>query len=418
MSIQLVGMNHKTAPVAIRERLALSDEDAVALAGQLAGGPRLDEALVLSTCNRVEFLGNGEPDELRGAVLRHLLDRLDKEALAEDALYVYGERAAVRHVVRVASSLDSMVVGEPQILGQVRDAYRRATDAGTLGGPLGRLISQALRVARRVRNETGIGRTAVSVSSVAVELARKIFGELDGLSVLLIGAGDMAEAAARHLRGAGASHLYVANRTFSAAESLAASFAGRPVRFERLLELLQRVDIVLSSTGSPGFVLTRRTAEGVIASRRNRPIFLVDIAVPRDIDPDINAVDNMFVYDIDDLQQVAEANLKHRRREAERAEWIVEHEVEGILNRLRASRAAPAIVSLNQRLEDIRRGELERYGSKLRGLTAEQRAAVEALTRGMISKIAHHPIREAKRRASDPRSGFTFDDFRRLFGLD
>ncbi len=418
MSIQLIGMSHKTAPVAIRERLALSEEDAVALAARLARGPQLDEALVLSTCNRVEFLGSGEPDGLRSAVLRHLLDHLDQEALSEDALYAYGERAAVRHVFRVACSLDSMVVGEPQILGQVRDAYRRATDAGTLGGPLGRLIPHALRVARRVRNETGIGRTAVSVSSVAVELARRIFGELDGLSVLLIGAGDMAEAAARHLQNAGASHLYVANRTFSSAESLAASIAGRPVRFERLLELLQRVDIVLSSTGSPSFILTRRTAEGVIASRRNRPIFLVDIAVPRDIDPEINAVDNMFVYDIDDLQQVAAANIKHRRREAERAERIVEDEVEGILKRMRAHRAAPAIVSLNQRLEAIRRGELERYRSKLRGLTAEQREAVEALTKGMISKIAHHPIREAKRQASDPRPGFTFDDFRRLFGLD
>lgn len=418
MSIQLIGMSHRTAPVDVRERLAVSEEDAPALARELTLVPSLDEALVLSTCNRVEFLASGEPGALRGEIRRRVAAQANGIGIDERALYAYSGGEAVRHLFRVAASLDSMVVGEPQILGQVKDAYQRAREAGTLGGPLDQLLSHALRVARRVRNETGIGRMAVSVSYVAVELARKIFGDLDGLSVLLIGAGEMAEAAAQHLRNAGASHLYVTNRTLASAERLAGAAGGRAVPFDRLLELLQRVDIVLSSTGAPGHILSKGTALGVIAARRNRPIFLVDIAVPRDIDPQINDLDNMFVYDIDDLQQVAAANMKHRQGEAEIAERIVDDEAKKILWRIQSHNAKPAIVSLNKRLEAIRRGEMRRFQSKLRGLTGEQQEAVEALTRGIINKVAHHPIREAKRSVSDPRSPITVDDIRRMFGLD
>lgn len=418
MNIQLVGMNHKTAPVEVRERLALSEEGAGELARELTRGDLIDEAMVLSTCNRVEFIASGEPDALRGEFLRRFSGSANGSGPPQGALYNLTERQAVRHVFRVASSLDSMVVGEPQILGQVREAYQRAKEAGALGGPLERLVSHAFRVARRVRNETEIGKMAVSVSHVAVELARKIFGDLGGCAVLLIGAGEMAEAAARHLQAAGASRLWVTNRTAAGAERLASEFAGETVPFERLLEALQSVDIVISSTGSAEFILSRRAAEGVIAARRNRPIFLVDIAVPRDIDPAINEVENVFVYDIDDLQQVAEANMESRRREAELAEKIIDAEVERTFQRIKASRAGPAIESLNERLEAIRQGELERHQSKLSGLSAEQRAVVEQLTRSIISKVAHHPIREAKRSASDPRSRITVEDIRRIFGLD
>ncbi len=418
MNIQIVGMNHKTAPVEVRELLALSEEGAGELARELTRGDLIDEAMVLSTCNRVEFIASGEPDALRGEFLRRFSGSVNGSGPPQGALYNLAERQAVRHVFRVASSLDSMVVGEPQILGQVREAYQRAKEARALGGPLERLISDAFRVARRVRNETEIGKMAVSVSHVAVELARKIFGDLDGRAVLLIGAGEMAEAAARHLQAAGTSRLWVTNRTASGAERLAAEFGGETVPFERLLEALQSVDIVISSTGSPGFILSRRAAEGVIAARRNKPIFLVDIAVPRDIDPAINEVENVFVYDIDDLQQVAEANMENRRREAELAEKIIDAEVERTFQRIKASRAGPAIVSLNERLEAIRQGELERHQAKLRGLSAEQRAVVDQLTRSIISKVAHHPIREAKRSASDPRSRITVEDIRRIFGLD
>ncbi len=418
MSFQLVGISHKTAPVEVRERFAFSDEAAGELARELTRRESLDEALVLSTCNRVEFLASGAKDALRSELFDCIRQSLNGLQARKDFFYSYTGRGAVRHVFRVASSLDSMVVGEPQILGQVKEAYQRARDAGTLRGPLDRLVSHAFHVARRVRNETEIGKMAVSVSYVAVELARKIFGDLDGLSVLLIGAGEMAEAAAQHLHGAGASQLYVTNRTYASAESLAARVGAEAAEFDRLLELLQRVSIVISSTGAPGFLLSKQTALGVIAARRNKPIFLVDIAVPRDIDPAINEIDNMFVYDIDDLQQVGAANMKHRRHEAELAERIVDDEVERILQQLRAHQAAPAIVSLNQRLETIRRGELERYQSKLRGLSDEQREALDALTRGIINKVAHHPIREVKRSASDPRSSISIEDIQRLFGLD
>ena len=418
MSIQLVGMSHRTAPVEVRERLAFSEEAAGELARELVRSDALEEALVLSTCNRVEFLANGEEDALRGEVFRCIKDWVNGLPVGDESFYSYDGRGAVRHVFRVAASLDSIVVGEPQILGQVRDAYQRAKDAGAIGRFLDRLVSHAVHVARRVRNETEIGKMAVSVSYVAVELARKIFGDLEGRSVLLIGAGEMAEAAAEHLRGAGTGHLYVTNRTAANAERLASSFGGEVVEFDRLLELLQSVDIVLSSTGAPGYILSKSTAQGVIAARRNNPIFLVDIAVPRDIDPAINDVDNMFVYDIDDLQQVASANMKHRQHEAEAAERIVEAEVDRVLRHLQAHSAGPAILSLKNRLEAIRLGELDRHQSKLRDLSAEQREAVEALTRGIMNKVAHHPIREVKRSAVDPRSRLSVADIRRIFGLD
>lgn len=418
MNIQLVGMSHRTAPVEVRERLALSDEAAGEMARALVHSDAINEALVLSTCNRVEFLASAQREALRPEVDRCVRTSLAGLDIGADAFYSYDGRGAVRHVFRVASSLDSMVIGEPQILGQVKDAYQRAKDAGTVGSSLDRIVAHAVHVARRVRNETEIGKMAVSVSYVAVELARKIFGDLEGLSVLLIGAGEMAEAAAQHLRGAGATHLHVTNRTFESAQRVASAFHAEAVEFNQLLEMLQHVDIVLSSTGAPGYILTKRTALGVIAARRNRPIFLVDIAVPRDIDPEINQVDNIFVYDIDDLQQVAAANMKHRRHEAEAAERIVEAEVETILHRMRAHSAAPAIQALNERLEEIRRGELERFGSKLHGLSPEQRAAVEAVTHGIVNKVAHHPIREVKRCAADPRAKVSVEDIQRIFGLD
>lgn len=418
MKFQLVGISHKTAPVEARERLALTEERAAQLARELTRQGSLHEALALSTCNRVEFLASGERGALRAELFRCLREGQNGAQTGEDLFYSYAGRDAVRHLFRVASSLDSMVVGEPQILGQVKEAYQRAKRAGTIGGPLDQLFAHAFRVAGRVRSETGIGKMAVSVSSVAVELARKIFGDLAGLSVLLIGVGEMAEAAAQHLRDAGASRLVVTNRTFAGAARLAERFGAKAEEFDRLLELLQRVDIVISSTGASGHILSRRTAQGVIAARRNRPIFLVDIAVPRDIDPDINGIDNMFVYDIDDLQQVADANRRERQSEAEVAERIVEAEVDRILRRFQAHRAAPVIVSLTERLEEIRRAELERYQAKLRGLSDEERQAVEALTRGIVNKVAHHPIRAAKRCATDPRSSLTVEDLERIFGLD
>ena len=419
MSVLVFGLSHKTAPVEVRERFAFPEEQACAVARDLTRQSALNEAMVLSTCNRVEFLVRGEECDPLDELLAYLRKPpAVMPAQAEESFYSHADRGAIRHLFRVASSLDSMVVGEPQILGQVKDAYQRAKDAGTLFGPLDQLVSSAFRVARRVRNETGIGETAISISYVAVELAKKIFGEMEGLSVLLIGAGEMAENAALHLQSGGVAKLYVMNRTEERAAALAERFNGSAVKPDRLLELLQHVDIVIASTGAPGYILSKDTARGVIASRKNKPIFLVDIAVPRDIDPEINAVDNMFVYDIDDLEQVAAANLRRRRHEAESAEKIIDDEVEKTLRRLRTHEVSPTIVSLNRKLETIRQGELERFRGKLSGLTSEQQESVEALTRGMMSKVAHRPIVEMKRSAADSKEADSIERIRRVFGLD
>ncbi len=419
MSVLILGLSHKTAPVEVRERFAVSLDGADTLLGSLLERPAIDEACILSTCNRVEFLlrsdhGDGAETQLLEALGASRLAPLEA---AEPHLYRYADREAVRHIFRVASSLDSMVVGEPQILGQVKQAYQAAKRAGAIRGPLDQLMTAAFRVARRVRNETGIGQMAVSISYVAVELAKKIFGELDGLSVLIVGAGKMSEATARHLRGAGAAKTYVANRTLEKAQELARLFDGEAVAYERLLELLAKVDIVISSTGAPGYVLSKDAAKGVSAARRGRPLFLVDIAVPRDIDPAINSIHEMFVYDIDDLQHVAEANLKKRRREAEHAEQIVEEEVGKMLRRLRGAQLGPTITSLQGRLEEVRQGELERFRAKLGALTPEQEKALEALTRGMMNKVAHHPIAEMKKMAGQPDGRRYVEIIRRVFDL-
>ncbi len=419
MSVLLLGLSHKTAPVEVRERFAFANGETERLMGKLVEQPGIEEALVLSTCNRVEFLVQADVDSDPTERIFSFLTAVGRTGLEQvkPFFYRYTDRDAIRHLFRVASSLDSMVLGEPQILGQVKEAYAAAKAVGSVRGQLDFLLNNAFRVARRVRNETGIGQMAVSVSYVAAELARKSFGDLNGRSILIVGAGKMSELAARHLRRAGAAHIYVTNRTYDRAVEMAARFDGEAVRFERLLELLTQVDIVISSTGAPNFIITKNTAEAVIAARKNRPIFLVDIAVPRDIDPEINSVDNMFVYDIDDLQQVAEANLRERQREADRAEQIIDEEVEKMMHRLKTHEVRPTIVSLQEQLERVRVAEIERFRAKLGPLTPEQEQTLDSLTRSMINKIAHPPISQMKQLASHP-DGLHFIEFvKRAFNL-
>ncbi len=419
MSVLLLGLSHKTAPVEVRERFAIAEGAAVKQMEKLVEQPGISEALILSTCNRVEFLLQAGAGSDASQELFSFLEASGEGVIADAKPYFYRyvDEEAVRHVFRVASSLDSMVVGEPQILGQVKEAYAHAKAAGTIRGELDFVLNHAFRVARRVRNETGIGQMAVSISFVAVELARKIFGDLSGRSILIVGAGKMSELAARHLLGAGAVRVYVTNRTHERAVALAATFEGEAVAFDRLFEVLTKVDIVISSTGARHFILNKKTAEAVIAARKQRPVFLVDIAVPRDIDPAINSIDNMFVYDIDDLQQVADANLRQRKREAERAEAIVEEELAKLMHRLKTHQVAPTIVSLQDELERVRQAEVGRFRSKLGTLDTEQQQAVDAMTRSMINKIAHSPISHMKRLASHP-DGLHFVEFvKRAFNL-
>ncbi len=316
---------------------------------------------------------------------------LDPETI-ESHLYDYQGEEAIRHVFRVASSLDSMVIGEPQILGQIKTAYGYATEFKTAGLILNRFLHKAFSVAKRVRTETEIASNAVSVSFAAVELARKIFGTLDDKTVLLIGAGEMCELAARHFINNGVSNVMVTNRTFARAEKLAEEFKGKPILFDNFPDHLLQVDIILSSTGAPNFILGQKKMEEVIRLRRNKPMFLIDIAVPRDIEPKVNDIDNVYLYDVDDLQGVVQANLKERQKEAKKAEGIVDEEIGQFHRWLGTLDVVPTIVSLRGRMEEIRRGELEKTFSNLKDLDKRERKAIEALTSAIINKVLHQPI--------------------------
>lgn len=420
MNLILVGISHRSAPVDVRERMNIHESRLQSALTDLVARDGIREALILSTCNRVDLAAAGEEGSEAEPMLRGFLadyHRYDP-TVYDQHLYWYRDADVIRHLFRVACSLDSMIVGEPQILGQFKQAYLAAREAGALSGVLRNVSEQALAVGRRVRRETGLGTSAVSVSYAAVELARKIFGTLQGKTIFILGAGKMSELAARHLVSSGARSILVANRTFERAEELAAAFGGSAVPFEEVLMHLQRADIVISSTGSPGFIVTRTAAEQLLAGRKQRPMFFVDIAVPRDIDPAVNELDNAFVYDIDDLEQVVKENLAERRREAERAERIVEEEVERTLRRLASRELAPTIAALERRLEGIRQAEIERYQSRLGDLTPEQRQGIEAMTRGMLNKILHGPITEMKSRAGGPEHSALVNLVRRMFGVN
>ena len=416
MKFQLIGVNHKTAPVEVRERLAIPDARLPEALKRLAEHPGVDEGLILSTCNRVEVLAqtkNGTVD-LRGFLRDYFeLNPTDYEP----HLYEYREGEAVRHLFRVTSSLDSMVVGEPQILGQVKEAYATARAVGAVHSQLDLLLTRAFAVAKRVRTETAVGSSAVSVASVAVELAKKIFGSLQGKHVYLVGAGKMSELAARHLLAHGAESIFVANRTYDRAQQLAAKFEGQAILFEQLYETCDRADIVITSTGAPHAIFRREHGELFLGRRKNRPMFFIDIAVPRDVDPEMNKLDGIFVYDIDDLQQAVSSHVDDRRKEAERAEFIITGEVERFQARLQTLDVVPTIVSLQDHLETIRQAEIDRVRARLGTLSPEQELAVEALTRGIVSKIMHTPISALKTAAREQEATTVIDLVRRLFNL-
>ncbi len=420
MKFAITGLNHKTAPVEVRERLNF-DQNALGPAlAELKRLPGVQEGMVLSTCNRVEvsmWLEEAADARALGEQFLSSSRAVPREFVAP-YLYCYEEAEAIRHLFRVAASLDSMVVGEPQILGQLKTAYALAKAHGAISGAMDALLTRAFSVAKRVRTETGIGENAVSVSYVAVELARQIFGKLDRSRIMLVGAGKMSELAARHLKRAGAEQILVTNRTHARAVEMASLFRGRVVEYERFRELLPEVDIVITSSAAPLYILRKEDMRRVIEARRNRPMFLIDIAVPRNIDPAVNELDNVFLYDIDDLQRVAAENLRNRLEEAREAEAIIDEEVRRMVARLKAREVTPTIVSLQQHLESLRQGELERIQTKLATLTPEQREAVEAMTRSLINKIAHGPISELRRQAAQPDGLATIETIRRVFRLE
>jgi len=412
----VLGVNHRTAPVQVREQLAIPESHLAEATEQLVKVPGVDEGMVLSTCNRVELLActnNGSVN------LRDFFGHYFKTPTAQYEPYLYElrEREAVRHLFRVAASLDSLVVGEPQILGQVKEAYTVARGVGALRSNLNALVTRSFAVAKRVRTETTIGSSAVSVASVAVDLAKKIFGSLQGRTVYLVGAGKMSELAARHLISHGAGMIFVANRTHERALQLAATFDGKAIKFDELYETADRADILLVSTGAPHVIFRREHGERFLQLRKNRPMFFIDIAVPRNVDPELNKVDGIFVYDIDDLQAVVSSNLADRQREAARANEIIESELERFVAQLGSADVVPTIVSLQEHLESIRQAEVDRVRGKLGKLTPDQELAIDALTRGIVKKVLHAPLTTLKTAAREPFTMTIEEAIRRMFGL-
>ncbi len=416
MNFRLIGVNHNTAPVEVRERLAIPESRLPEALQRFVRHPGVDEGLILCTCNRVELLArtrNGSAD-LHG----FLQDYFHLEAsVLHPHLYDYSEGDAIRHLFRVAASLDSMVVGEAQILGQVKEAYATARAVGAVHSQLDLLLTRAFAVAKRVRTETAVGSSAVSVASVAVELAKKIFGTLHGKHVYLVGAGKMSELAARHLQAHGAASIFVANRTYERAQQLAARFNGEAIHFSEIYNTCDRADIVISSSGAPVAIFRREHGEMFLSRRKNRPMFFIDIAVPRDVDPEMNKLDGIFVYDIDDLQQAVTSHVADRQKEAERAESIINTEVDRFQAHLQTLEVVPTIVSLQDHIETIRQAEIDRVRGRLGALSPEQELAIDALTRGIVKKIMHTPISTLKTAARESEATTVIDLVRRLFNL-
>jgi glutamyl-tRNA reductase len=421
MNIVLVGASHKTTPVELRERLAFPAEEIPSALSSLVDGEVVGEATIVSTCNRIEVIAAAAAPERAVAQIQSFIadERSVEPSTLAPHVYARRDRDAVHHLFRVASSLDSLVIGEPQILGQVRDAYKRALDAGTLGRHLSPLFQYAFTVAKRVRTETAIGANAVSVSFAAVELARKIFESLKDKTVLLVGAGEMAELAARHFVEAGVARVLVSNRTEERARALADEFGGDTIAFDALRRGLTAADVVLCSTGAPDYVLRQSDARHALDERRNRPIFMIDISVPRQIEPAVGDLDNVYLFDMDDLQRAVDANLRQREREATAAERIVEVEVVEYVGRMRVTDIGPTVAELKGHLNDIASGEFDRLRRRLGGLSPDQEDAIRTiLLPSIINKISHPMIahmRDTARGSQDEPEGVSI--WRRIFRL-
>jgi glutamyl-tRNA reductase len=418
--ILVIGLNHTTAPVDIREKITFRGDPDGMITRLVADLRGVEEAMILSTCNRAEIISLA--DDVSTACERLItcigeIHGMDPSPF-KDYLYIKQGAEAVRHVFRVAASLDSMVIGEPQILGQVKEAYRRATSVNATGPILNRLMHRAFFTAKRVRHETGIGLAAVSVAYVAVELAGKILGDLKDKVVLLVGAGEMAELAARHLATHVDKPLVVVNRTYETACELAGQFKGCALPMQQLPDALTDADVVITSTGSCEPLITYSQMKGVMRRRRLRPIFLIDIAIPRDVEPHVNNLDGVYLYNIDDLQSVVQENLGERRQEALRGDAIVNQEVAKFMDWTRTLDSAPTIVALREKLEAIRLGELARVDGKLSRLAPEDREVVEIITRAIINKIAHDPISFLKKAGSRSKRNTYLDTAQRMFKLN
>ncbi len=417
--IILIGANHKTASVELRECLAFSDDETVKALEKLKKHKNIREVFLFSTCNRTEVLFIPEQKDDVETIKRFLAEFKDIDLAGfENALYVYKDHEAITHLFKVASSLDSMVIGEPQILGQVKAAFRTATTLNSSGVILNRLLHKTFSIAKKVRKETGIGDNAVSISYAAIELAGKIFSDLSTKSVMLLGAGEMAELAVEHLLSHGVKTIIIANRTFENAVNLAEKFKGQAVKFEEMDQMLGKVDIVVSSTGASQYILTMDQVKKVMRTRKNQPLFFIDIALPRDIDPDVNRLDNIYLYDIDDLQNIVNENIGKREQETIKADRLIEEAVIKFKKWLKELEVVPTIKAVKEKIERITEIETEKTLLTLNHLSRKDADAVKRMAKAIASRIMHDPIRFLKEPGAHRENSFYLNAARQIFNLD
>jgi glutamyl-tRNA reductase len=418
MKVFIVGLNHKIADIDVREKLAFDGPKLLEGLMRFKELPEVQEAIILSTCNRVELYANVNDTAKASESIKTFLSEFHgiKRSSLDKALYMYDDIDAVRHTFRVASSLDSMIVGEPQILGQLKDAFELALEKKTTGILLNKLMKKAISVAKKVRTETRIAENAVSISFAAVELAKKIFTDLSERSFMLLGAGEMAELAARHLITNGVKEVMVANRTYERACDLAQEFNGRPVKFEEFIHEMVHADIIICSTGAPDYIVRKNEMHKVMKERKQRQVFLIDISVPRNIDPEINGLENVYLYNIDDLQGVVDANVSERQQEAEKAEKIVEDEIETFLKWQSSLDSVPTIKALRERAEEMKKEELDRLLNKIADLGEKDREAIEYMATALMNKLIHPPTAALKDSSEDKESLVAL--VRKLYGID
>ncbi len=420
MRICHVGLNHRTTPVELRERLAVNETDIPQVLQNMIAHPSIREAALLSTCNRVEMtIVTHDPDAAIAASHEWFAQKAGVELdTVREHLYSFTTDNAIRHLFSVASGLDSLVLGEPQILGQVKTSYEQALAANTAGHILHRLYQSTFSAAKRARSETGIGKQAVNISSCAVELAKRIFGDLTGKTVMLIGAGEMAELAARHLRGNGCTNILVANRTLERAKNLAIEFDGHALTLEQLPEYLDSADIVVSSTGASTYVLLPEIVQKAMQKRAVKPMFFVDIAVPRDIDPRIADIEGAYLYDIDDLQQVVQGNQEQRKKESEQAQSLLEEEANALLSWLKSLESVPLIRAIQEQSEMMRKDELEKAQRYMKGFSDEEQALIERFSRSLMKRFLHSTLRTLKTLPDDIEGDLLMGAAGRLFDTD
>jgi len=420
MQVFLLGLNHKSAAIAVRERFAIPEQRLGEFLSKASALPHVEELVAVSTCNRVEVYGaSRHPQQARQQLARFIAEfqGVPLETFEQHTYFFEGEQA-MRHGFRVSSSLDSMIVGEPQILGQMKEAYSQATEAGTTGPLLNKFFHRAFYVSKKLRAETSIGSHPVSVSYAAVVLAKQIFGDLSGKKALILGAGKMSILAIRHLKGAGIQTLFLANRTPERAEEIARKVGGETIPFEKHEKWLADADIVVTSTSADQYLIQPAHVQEALKQRKNRPMFFIDIAVPRNVSPEVNHVPNVYLYDIDDLGQVVEANKNERVKEAERAAGLLEREVDEFAKVLKGLAVVPTLSSLSQKFDGICRRELERTFKKLPKMDEESREAIEAMAYAIVNKILHDPMVALKERAPEADQPDYTALVRKLFRLD